>query len=76
MRSAAGDGEEADSSAVQLQVAIQLQRLISLQIRPPTPTTVKLRALLASTKEPTTCCSLLFQMKALQIVKDGLTANR
>lgn len=72
MRSAAGDGEEADSSAVQLQVAIQLQRLISLQIRPPTPTTVKLRAFLTSTKEPTTCCSLLFQMKALQVVKDGL----
>ena len=51
MQSAAADGEGADSSAICLQVATQL-RLNSVEIPPPTASTVQMPTLPTSTKDP------------------------
>ena len=70
MQSPVGDGEGADSPALCLQVATQLQRLTSLQILPPSATTSKVPALPISTKEPRTYRSLLLHMQRPQVAKD------
>ena len=69
MQSPAAGGKGADSSAMCLQVAPQLQRLTS---PPHIARTVKVSAMPISTKEPKPYCSLLLQMQLVQVAQDCL----